>query len=82
MRTIEIASWLGRRDDEELEPTAMRYSASPCNSCHGCLFDGQASKVCRKASHAAIRAVLPDCDDGFIYVAVPVDARQLSLEGA
>jgi hypothetical protein len=77
---IDLASWLGGRDTEELEPSAMRYGAEPCKSCNGCLFEGQASKVCRKASFAAIRAGLPDCDDGFIYVAVPVDPRQLFLE--
>lgn len=79
MKMTDIASWLGHRDAEELEPSAMTYAAKPCKSCNGCMFSGQAPKVCRKATAAALRAGLPDCDDGFIYVAVPVDARQLSL---
>jgi hypothetical protein len=79
MRIIDIELWRGKRDPEPLEPSAMAFVAEPGKSYHGCLFDRQSSKVCRKASFAAIRAGLPDCDDGFVYVAAPMDPRQIDL---
>jgi hypothetical protein len=78
MRVIDIESWRGPRD-EPVEPSAMRFRAEPGKSCAGCLFDRQHSSVCRKAAYVAARAGLQDCDSGFVYVAVPVDPRQLDL---
>lgn len=64
---------------EPLEPSQMRFTTKPAKSCTGCLFDGQRSPVCRQATFVALRAGQPDCDDGHIYVAVPVDPRQLTI---
>jgi hypothetical protein len=43
------------------------------------MFDGQPSAVCDRACQVAQRAGLEHCEDGFIYVAGPVDPRQLNL---
>lgn len=64
---------------EPLEPSAMRFTVKVATSCRNCLFDGQRASVCHQASAVAVRASLPDCDDGFVYVAVPVDPRQLTI---
>lgn len=56
------------------------FTAAPATSeCKGCEFDNCRSKVCREASFAAIRAGMPDCDAGFIYVRDPSDGRQADL---
>lgn len=64
-----------------------RNDPKPERACQGCLFKGQKSKVCVQAGHLARLANMPDCeerdietDKTFIYVAVPVDPRQLTIE--
>lgn len=64
---------------EPLDPAAMRFTVKAATSCRNCLFEGQRSSVCHKASAVAVRADLPDCDAGFVYVTVPVDPRQLTI---
>ncbi len=69
--------------DEPLNPGGIRFmarSAAP-GSCAGCIFSGQRASVCREATRVALRACMPDCDDGFVYVAYPVDPRQTVIEG-
>jgi len=69
--------------DDPLDPATMLYKAAAAipdrPDCSGCIFRGQRSKVCKEATRFALRASLPDCDDGVIYVAVPIDSRQLTI---
>lgn len=65
---------------EPLEPSTMRFAVKVATSCRGCLFAGQRASVCHQASAVAMRADLPDCDRGFVYVPIPIDARQLTIE--
>lgn len=64
---IAIDEWLGRHG-EPLEPERMRFVTAPAKSCRGCLFAGQPSTVCSRASAAAVRVGFKDCDAGVIYV--------------
>ena len=55
-------------------------------ACNGCIFKGQRAKVCVQAGQLARLAGHPDCEERdtetdmtFIYVAVPVDPRQLTI---
>lgn len=64
---VFVDEWLGRRG-EPLEPERMRYVTSPARSCRGCLFAGQPSAICQRASAAAVRVGFADCDAGVIYV--------------
>lgn len=86
---VEVAQWLGQ-DAAPLDPAAMQYRARPAaagaGDCSGCCFKGQASKVCKAACVAAVRASMPDCDDRdsetgrtFIYQLVQLDPRQLPI---
>lgn len=89
---VEVDRWLGRTS-ESLDPASMRYRARMAEEfagdCAGCCFRGQASKVCKEASALAVRAGMKDCDDRdtvtgctFVYILIPVDNRQLIVEGA
>jgi hypothetical protein len=62
-----------------MEPSALRFTTQPAKSCKSCLFDGERSPVCHKATAVAIRAGLADFDAGFVYIAVEADPRQLEL---
>lgn len=86
---VEVAQWLGQ-DAAPLDPAAMQYRAKPAapgaGDCAGCCFKGQASKVCKAACSAAVRADLPDCDDRdsetgrtWVYVLAQADPRQTSI---
>jgi hypothetical protein len=79
MRTVDIEKWRGRRDTEALDPQAIQFRAEPRKGCAGCLFDHQWSGVCRQAGEVAARAGIPDCAQGFIYVAAEVDPRQVDF---
>lgn len=80
MHLVKLDKWRGRRDEQELDPESMQFTErAAVSKCRGCLFDGQWSKVCMKAAKAAVRAGMHDCDDGYIYEAVPQDPRQLVL---
>lgn len=85
-RNVNLENWRGRRDAVALVPESMFYrdQAAPTrgNKCNGCLFNGQWSEVCKRASAAAVRAGFSDCDRGVIYVAVERDPRQLDIVGA
>jgi hypothetical protein len=72
-----------------INPDAIRFGAAPAPvfaDCEGCLFLGQRSSVCERASEIAREAGGIDCDDcmpngrGVIYVACEVDPRQLEIE--
>ena len=82
MNLIALADYIGT--DEPLDPAQMRFKAiaAPAGrpDCSGCVFRGQRYKVCEEAARLALRADLPDCDDGYIYVPVAVDPRQLIIE--
>lgn len=80
MRTIDIESWRGPRDPVPLDPSTMCFRAQRADSCRGCLFDGQWSAVCKRASAESVSRGGADCDNGFIYVATEVDPRQMTLE--
>lgn len=78
---VAVADWLGHHG-EPLEPSAMQYTDRPAVSCRGCVFDGQSAKVCRRAREVAVRAGLGHCiDNKVMYVALPVDPRQLRIPG-
>ena len=75
---VSIQQWLGHQG-EPLTPETIQFTTRPAKSCRGCLFDGQHSSICDRACQAAQRAELEHCERGFIYVAKPVDPRQVSL---
>lgn len=86
---VEVSQWVGV-DAAPLDPAAMQYRAAlavaGAGDCAGCCFKGQASKVCKAACAAAVRAGMPDCDERdtatgrtFIYVLVQIDPRQTSI---
>lgn len=66
---------------EPVNPEHMQFVAHAVKgtSCYGCVFDGQRSPVCFEAGRIAVRAGLPDCDAGFVYVLKPADPRQLTI---
>lgn len=78
MNMTALADLVGLADP--LDPSQMRFTTKPAKSCHGCLFASQRSSVCRQASFVATRANLADCDEGVIYVALPSDPRQLTID--
>lgn len=56
-------------------------------ACNGCVFKGQRAKVCVQAGQLARLAGMKDCEDRdtesdmtFIYVTIPIDTRQLTIE--
>jgi hypothetical protein len=73
-------------------PAAVRVARNdpnPERGCNGCIFKGQKSKVCVQAGQLARLAGFPDCEDRdvdtdktFVYLLVPIDPRQLIVEGA
>jgi hypothetical protein len=75
---VSIHKWLGRRG-EPLDPESIQFTTRPAKSCRGCLFDGQHTSVCDRACAIAQRIELEHCERGFIYVAKPVDLRQIDL---
>lgn len=85
MRNVNLERWRGPRDATILDPAATEFRAqkrSGC-SCRGCLFERQWADICSLAQLQAKQRGLPDCDDGFIYLVVVKDERQLdALETA
>ncbi len=81
MRLIALSDFVG--SDDPIDPASMRFKAVAALAgrpdCSGCAFRGQRSKVCKEATRLALRADLPDCDEGFIYVPIVVDPRQLTI---
>lgn len=57
----------------------LQFVARAAPKCNGCMFNGCAVSVCEEVTHVATRAGMPDCDDGYIYVAAPVDPRQIGI---
>lgn len=64
-----------------MDVAQLNFTSKPGKTCNGCLFDESHSSVCREACAAAVRASMPDCDKGVIYVLVETDPRQLALIG-
>lgn len=71
-----------------INPDTIRIKAVQAPSfdeCDGCLFIGQRSDVCRRASAIAVEAGHPDCDQvlpgrrSVVYVVDKSDPRQLPL---
>lgn len=62
-----------------MDIASLNFTSKPGKSCLGCLFEESRSTVCREACAAAVRAGMPDCDDGVIYVLVEADPRQLEI---
>ena len=80
-------SWRGDHA-EPIDPDAIRFRASNApvfGDCSGCIFMGQLTSVCNRASEIAREAGGFDCDEKFpngravIYVAFEVDPRQLEI---
>jgi len=78
MNMTFLGDLIGR--DEPINPADMRFTVKVAKSCRSCLFDGQRASVCHQAAAVAMRADLPDCDSGFIYVPIPIDERQLTID--
>lgn len=74
-----MTAFVDLHDTVQLEPEKMQFTASTAKSCRGCLFERQFSPICKRASAVAVKADLPDCDTGVIYIAVEEDPRQLSI---
>lgn len=75
------------------DPRVILFAAQPKrvnrfddddDGCQGCMFNGQHSSVCHVAGEQAKARGLPDCEDvgdGYVYVPVKVDPRQMDLLG-
>jgi hypothetical protein len=72
MKSIE--EWRGPRDPVVLDPAAMDLEVKPArranDGCSGCSFARQMADVCGKAAARASELGLPDCDAGYIYIAI------------
>ncbi|AWL03383.1 hypothetical protein ACFOHT_04765 [Massilia oculi] len=75
---VSIQKWLGHQGDT-MSPESLQFTTRPAKGCRGCLFQHQHSSICDRACTVAQRAELEHCERGFIYVAKPVDPRQVSL---
>lgn len=81
-------TWAGQTA-APIDPTTIRFKAIQApvfGECDGCLFIGQRSSVCNRASAIATAAGAPDCDQVLagprrtvIYVADDSDPRQMAL---
>lgn len=69
----------GPRDPVSLDPGSMSFKAQRAKSCRTCLFHGQWVNVCNRACEVAATRGAPSCEDGWVYVAVEVDTRQMNL---
>ncbi|WP_267690960.1 hypothetical protein [Massilia antarctica] len=87
---VEVHRWLGQVS-APLDPAAMQFRAKlaavGAGDCAGCLFRGQAAKVCEAAARAAQLAGLKDCDERdtetgrtFVYTLAALDPRQLAID--
>jgi len=77
MKLTALSDLVGQ--DDPVEPAAMLFVSKPGNSCRGCLFKGQRTKVCREANRLAVLAGFKDCDEGVIYIAHEGDLKQASI---
>lgn len=58
-------------------PASIQFTTAPGK---GCLFEHERSTICHEVARVALRASMPDCEyAGIIYVAKPIDERQLDL---
>lgn len=80
-------NWRGNHADP-IDPDAIRFGVAPAPvfaDCTGCVFMGQRTSVCERASEIARAAGGIDCDDpmpngrSVIYVLTEADPRQLDL---
>lgn len=87
MSLVSLDKWLGRRGPP-IDPDAVQFKVAQAPvyaDCQGCMFLGQSSAVCRRASAIAVAAGGIDCDDplpnghSLVYVAAKADPRQLDL---
>ena len=73
-----------------IDPATVRFKPAPgvvYADCQGCLFIGQPSAVCRRASELSVENGGVDCDDpwpgpeggSIVYVLDKSDPRQLPL---
>jgi hypothetical protein len=79
MRYVALSDWLGHRDSNPLDPGALQFRARPAKTCRGCLFAAQRANICTLACQVAQMSGAPHCEEGFIYVAVKRDPRQMGL---
>lgn len=81
MRTINLESWRGKRDEVAIDPAQVEFRAvsRPGTSCRGCMFERQWSEVCTGVMAHAIQRGMRSCNDGVIYFAVERDPRQIAL---
>lgn len=62
-----------------MDIASLKFTSKPGKTCNGCLFDESRHETCVKVSEIAVRAGMPDCDDGVIYVQVETDPRQMEI---
>lgn len=63
-----------------MKPEKTQFIAVPGKSCKGCLWEHERSTVCHEVARVALHAGLADCEySELIYVAKPIDNRQLEL---
>ncbi|HEX8610209.1 MAG TPA: hypothetical protein VF800_02890 [Telluria sp.] len=86
---VAVHRWLGQ-DAAPLDPVAKQFRAKlaavGAGDCAGCMFRGQATKICEAAAHAAVLAGMNDCDERdtetgrtFVYTLASTDPRQLPI---
>lgn len=79
---IALIDFIGPRDAQVLDPAALDFTAKPWSKgCRTCEFNGQWSVVCNQAVALALKAGLPNCEAGYVYVPRERDQRQLLIEG-
>lgn len=81
MQTVDLASWLGPRDADTLDPAVIQFTEREGGTCSRCMFNRQWVKTCNKANAEAVKRGLHNCEDGYVYVAIVADTRQRDLIG-
>lgn len=69
-------------DRTPMDPPTLRFKAKAKKrgKCGGCAFVSQGAAVCNSAGHQAALRGMPSCEDGYVYVLVEADPRQLTIE--
>lgn len=81
MKTVDLERWRGPRDEVALDPATVVFREQAAKKgCKHCVFARQWSGVCDAAIIEAKRRGMHSCEDGFVYVEVETDPRQLTIE--
>lgn len=66
---------------EAMRPHELAFKTKAGASCAGCAFASQNAEVCSAALEQAALRSMKSCEDGFIYLLVEKDSRQMDLTG-